>query len=77
MRATIDKAGRVVLPKVLRDQVGLVPGEVEVVVDSAGLRIEPLSADDVAERAGRLIIPRSATAIDDALISELRHADQR
>jgi AbrB family looped-hinge helix DNA binding protein len=77
MRATIDKAGRVVLPKVLRDQVGLVPGEVEVVVDSAGLRIEPLSADDVAQRAGRLIIPRSATTIDDALISELRHADQR
>lgn len=77
MRAAIDKAGRVVLPKALRDQVGLVPGEVEVVVDAAGLRIEPPSNDDVEERAGRLVIPRSGTSVDDELVSELRHADQR
>jgi len=30
MRATIDKAGRLVIPKQLRDYVGLRAGEVEV-----------------------------------------------
>ncbi|WP_156166322.1 AbrB/MazE/SpoVT family DNA-binding domain-containing protein [Mycobacterium haemophilum] len=43
MRATIDKAGRLVIPKPLRDHLGLQPGEVEVTADGAGLRMEPLS----------------------------------
>ena len=43
MRTTIDKAGRVVIPKPLREQVGLAEGEVELVVDGAGVRIEPVA----------------------------------
>ena len=43
MRTTVDRAGRIVLPKALRDQVGIVAGEVEVtqrgeVVDPATAR---------------------------------------
>ena len=49
MRSTIDKAGRLVIPKALRDMLGLVPGAVEVTPEGAGLHIEPL-ADD--QRAG-------------------------
>lgn len=30
MRTTIDQSGHVVIPKALRDQLGLRPGEVEV-----------------------------------------------
>jgi AbrB family looped-hinge helix DNA binding protein len=77
MRATIDKAGRLVLPKPLRDRVGLGPGEVDVFVDGAGLRVEAIAADDLDEVDGRLIVPVSGSAIDDELIRGLRDADQR
>lgn len=77
MRATIDKAGRLVLPKVLRDRLGLSAGEVDVVADGAGLRIEPIAGDDVDEEDGRLVVPQSGTAIDDELVRALRDADQR
>ena len=49
MRSTIDKAGRLVIPKALRDSLGLVPGEVEVTPDGAGLRIEPLANDQLQD----------------------------
>lgn len=77
MRATIDKAGRLVLPKPLRDRVGLRPGQVEVHVDGAGLRVEPIAAGVLEEREGRLVVPRSGTAIDDDGVRSLRDADQR
>jgi AbrB family looped-hinge helix DNA binding protein len=77
MRATIDQAGRVVIPKALRDQVGLTPGDVEIVVDGAGLRVEPIATDDLDERDGFLVVPASGTTIDDDIVRTLRDADQR
>lgn len=77
MRATMDKAGRLVLPKPLRDRVGLRPGVVEVLADGAGIRIEPIAGDVLEERDGRLIVPRSGAAIDDDTVRSLRDADQR
>jgi AbrB family looped-hinge helix DNA binding protein len=77
MRGTIDKAGRLVLPKPLRDRVGLQPGEVEVFADGAGLRVEAIAGEDLEEIDGRLIVPASGTAIDDEMIRALRDADQR
>jgi AbrB family looped-hinge helix DNA binding protein len=77
MRATIDKAGRLVIPKPLRDRVGLRPGEVEVFSEGAGLRVEPIAGDDLEERDGRLVVPPSGAPIDDEMIRALRDADQR
>lgn len=77
MRATIDKAGRLVIPKPLRDRLGLRPGEVELTADGSGVRIEPLARDEVIERDGRLVIPATGLAIDDDLVQALRDADQR
>lgn len=77
MRATIDKAGRLVLPKPLRDRVGLQSGEVEVFADGAGLRVEAIAGDDLEERDGRLVVPSAGAAIDDEMIQALRDADQR
>jgi AbrB family looped-hinge helix DNA binding protein len=77
MRATIDKAGRLVLPKPLRDRVGLQPGEVEVYADGAGLRVEAIAGEDLEERDGRLVVPSSGAEIDDEMIRALRDGDQR
>lgn len=65
------------IPKVLRDRVGLRAGEVELTADGAGIRIEPVAADDLAEERSRLVIPSAGTAIDDELVRTLRDAHQR
>lgn len=64
------------LPKALRDLVGIRPGEVDVVADGAGLRVEPIAPDAVTEREDRLVVAKSGTLIDDDLVRALRDADQ-
>ena len=66
-----------VIPKPLRDSVGLVPGEVEVTVDGAGLHIEPLASDRLEDEGGLLVIPAADVTIGDDLVRTLRDADQR
>ncbi|MDT5266451.1 MAG: hypothetical protein QOI90_3077 [Mycobacterium sp.] len=77
MRATIDKAGRLVIPKQLRDHLGLQPGEVEVTAVGAGLRVEALADDSLEERDGLLVIPAAGVKITDELVRSLRDAGQR
>ena len=77
MRATIDKAGRLVIPKPLRDQLGLRPGEVELTADGAALRVMPVHDETLVQAEGRLVIPASGTPIDDELVRALRDADRR
>jgi AbrB family looped-hinge helix DNA binding protein len=76
MRATIDQAGRLVIPKSLRDRLGLRPGEVEVLAEGAGIRVEPIAGESLVERGGRLVIPAAGADIDDELVRTLRDADQ-
>lgn len=76
MRTTIDNAGRVVIPRALRDRVGLGAGEVEISVDGAGVRIVPVAGDELVEVDGRLAIPASGARIDDELVRELIDADR-
>ncbi|MGH2802276.1 MAG: AbrB/MazE/SpoVT family DNA-binding domain-containing protein [Thermoleophilaceae bacterium] len=73
----MDKAGRLVIPKVLRDNLGLRPGTVEVVAEGTGIRVEPLAAEALEERDGRLVIPASGTTIDDDIVRALRDGAQR
>ena len=78
MEATIDSAGRVVIPKRLRDEVGIAPGPCEVVRDGAGIRIQPLAHSELEQVDGRLVIPASSEpTIGDDAVRELRLADQR
>jgi AbrB family looped-hinge helix DNA binding protein len=77
MRATIDQAGRLVIPKTLRDSLGLVPGEVEVFAVGAGLHIEPLADDRLEDEDGLLVIPAADATVSDELVRTLRDADQR
>ncbi len=77
MRSTIDKAGRLVIPKPLRDQLGLRPGDVELTADGAALRLVPVHEDTLIEADGRLVIPASGITIDAELVQALGEADRR
>lgn len=65
------------IPKALRDRLGLGPGVVEVMADGAALRVEPMAADDLETQGGRLVIPALGAVVDDDVVRLLRHADQR
>lgn len=77
MKTTIDKAGRLVIPKELRDRLGLVPGEVDVFAEGAGLRIELATTDHLVERDGHLLLPTGGATLTDDDIRELRLVDQQ
>lgn len=77
MRTTIDKAGRVVIPKALRDQAGIVAGEVEISLVGAAIRIESVTADTLVEANGVLFLPAGGPELDEDAVRELRLADQR
>lgn len=65
-----------VIPKPLRDAVGLVPGDVELSRDGAGIRIEPVAGEGTTEVRGRRVIEGGLTITDDDVRS-LRLGDQR
>lgn len=65
------------IPKPLRDQVGLRSGEVEISCEGAGLRIEAVAAEDLLEVDGRLIIPSTGAELDDETVRAMRYVDQR
>ena len=78
MRTTMDKAGRLVIPRSLRGQVGLIDGgEVELAVDGAMIRVEPVAGQELAEENGFLVIPSAGIGLDDDEVRDLRNADQR
>lgn len=77
MKATIDGAGRLVIPKQLRDRLGLVPGEVDVEADGADLRVRPVTDDTLDDQDGWLVIPAAGSPITDDDVWALRDADQR
>jgi AbrB family looped-hinge helix DNA binding protein len=77
MRTTIDKAGRLVIPRPLREQAGIGAGEVEVYLDGAGLRIEPVCAEGLTEEMGRLVIEPCGAKLDDGTVRAMLDAGRR
>jgi AbrB family looped-hinge helix DNA binding protein len=78
MKTTIDKVGRLVIPRGMRAQVGLLEGgEVEVDIQGATIIVEPVAGDDLQNDGPFVVIPKTGHAISDADVREQRHADQR
>lgn len=77
MKTSIDKAGRLVIPHRLRDRIGLAGGgEVELEIDGAAIRIEPVSGRELREEGGLLLIPASGAPLTAAAVRELIDADR-
>jgi AbrB family looped-hinge helix DNA binding protein len=78
MITTIDQAGRIVIPKALRERAGLLPGvPLRVELDGAGIRIE-VEPGQGLETAGRfLVIPESGSPLVDETVDALRRDEQR
>ncbi len=72
----MDKAGRITIPALLRERLGMVPGPVDLTIDGGGIRIEIEIDGNVLERDGRLVlIGGPALTADD--IRKRRLSDQR
>jgi len=77
MKTTIDKAGRLVIPRPLRDRIGLASGgEVELALDGAAIRIEPIGGSGLRESGGLLLIPASGVTLTSAAVRELLDGDR-
>ncbi|CAN5541556.1 hypothetical protein BH10ACT2_BH10ACT2_15180 [soil metagenome] len=81
MRVSIDRVGRIVIPKGLRVQLGLQPDdELDATIDGHAIRLEPRQA------TGRVVVDRHGIAVlrsvdgaklTDQMVRDLRDADQR
>jgi AbrB family looped-hinge helix DNA binding protein len=70
MRTTIDVAGRVVVPKALRDELGLTGGqELEIVVRDGRLELEPPPVAMHLEPRGDIVV-----AVPDEVVAPLTSA---
>lgn len=79
MKATVDSAGRILLPKSLRDALGLTPGSrVDVSAYGSGVQITPGGRTARLRTAadGRLVA-ESDTAVSDDLLTSLIDAGRR
>ena len=81
MVVSIDKAGRVVIPKEIRDRLSLgADAEVEVEVDGDAIRLVPVRARGrrIVEVDGWPVIARGdAPTVTDSDVQRWRDADQR
>jgi len=77
MRTTIDRAGRLVIPRQLRDRIGFAAGgPVDVWLDGSGIRVEPVSGGDLRLDGTLLVIPATGDEIDDRVVRDLIDADR-
>jgi AbrB family looped-hinge helix DNA binding protein len=76
MITTIDQAGRVVIPKAIREQVGLVAA-VEITVEGDRIIITPPSVIPVRNQKGRLRLPVAGEPVSVENVREARLNAQR
>jgi AbrB family looped-hinge helix DNA binding protein len=83
MEVTVDKVGRVVIPKRLRLAYGIGPdSRLDIVEDGTGIRLEPIVESErrIEERDGVLVLVApddEHDAVTDDLVRDLRDSMQR
>lgn len=78
MKAIVDSVGRIVVPKPLREVVGLHPGAtVEISRYGAGLQLLPAGRTARLEDEDGLLVATGETTIDDDDVFELIDAGRR
>lgn len=78
MRATVDSVGRIVVPKPLRDALGLGPGStVDVSRYGAGLQIVPAGPTGRLVQENGALVLTGETAIDDDDVFALIDSERR
>jgi AbrB family looped-hinge helix DNA binding protein len=78
MKTTIDSAGRLVVPKVLRDRLGLKPGStVDVSPYGAGLQLVPVSRTARVRTIRGEVVAESETVVTDEDVFAILDADRR
>ena len=78
MRATIDHLGRIVVPKALRDTLGLTPGTtVDLTRSGSGLALVPVGRTARLRTVGGGLVADSSTAVTDEDVLNLRDASLR
>jgi len=78
MKTTIDSAGRLVVPKVLRDRLGLVPGStVDVSLYGAGLQMIAVGRTARVRSVRGELIAESDTVVTDEDVFALLDGDRR
>jgi AbrB family looped-hinge helix DNA binding protein len=78
MGVTIDKAGRIVVPKPVRDALGLNAGdELDITTDGSGIRLTPRGRTARLVMRDGLIVATSDTVITDDDLDRLIDAFRR
>lgn len=75
MRSTIDGAGRLVIPKAIRDSLGLLPGQpLELVVRGGHIEIEPATMSLQLVDKGGVAVARADERVQALTADQVREA---
>jgi AbrB family looped-hinge helix DNA binding protein len=78
MKAVVDSVGRIVVPKPLRDDLGLRPGStVEISRYGAGLQLVPVGRTARLAEEDGVLIATGTTPIDDEVVFGLLDSGRR
>ena len=78
MEAVIDQAGRILLPKALRDALGLTPGtKVDISRYGAGAQIVPSGRTARLIEEDGVLVADAETPVDDDVVFALIDAERR
>lgn len=76
MQMTIDRFGRMVLPKALRDGLGLGPGDtLQAIAERGDIVLHPIGREDALRRKGKTLVFSGKAAGDiERTVRDLREA---
>ena len=78
MEAVIDQAGRIVLPKPIRDALGLLPGtKVDITPYGAGAQLVPAGRTARLVEEDGVLVADAETSVDDDVVFALIDAGRK